>query len=199
MNSSADTSGSMGLPLMNASTLRAVIRSTASPEVSRHGLLEQVADVVDRVDLADPSERLLRVRKDLMHHCHVAAVRLVLVDAGHDGQRELLPEDVRQLEIAVSRLCDLITDLRLGVTDELGVAAAIKALADRIGRHGFAIDVNVELAMGPLGEIDHHPPEIETASTVSFKRHSRTPLSTGRARRVIVGVISTGPDRRDHS
>ena len=39
---------------------------------------------------------------------NLTAVRLMLVDAGQDGQQELLPEAVRRLEITIGSVYDLM-------------------------------------------------------------------------------------------
>ena len=40
----------------------------------------------------------------------------------------------------------LITDLRPAALDEIGVQAALEALAERSQRHGIEVDVNIQLA-----------------------------------------------------
>jgi signal transduction histidine kinase len=62
-----------------------------------------------------------------------------------DGLTTAVGQAVDQLEEAISNLRALITDLRPAALDELGVTAAIEALAERSGRHDIEVDVSVEL------------------------------------------------------
>jgi signal transduction histidine kinase len=60
---------------------------------------------------------------------------------------DLLAEAVDQLEGEIATLRALITELRPAALDELGLPAAIAALADRSGRLGVAVDVDVDPAL----------------------------------------------------
>ena len=57
---------------------------------------------------------------------------------------ELLTQAVEQLDGEIATLRGLITELRPAALDELGLPAAITALADRSARLGLAVDVDVE-------------------------------------------------------
>jgi signal transduction histidine kinase len=60
---------------------------------------------------------------------------------------DLLGEAVDQLDGEIATLRALITELRPAALDELGLPAAIAALADRSGRLGVAVDVDVDPAL----------------------------------------------------
>jgi signal transduction histidine kinase len=81
----------------------------------------------------------------------LSAVRIGLSTARRSGPGELpgaVTRAVEQLEESIHNLRALITDLRPAALDELGVSAAIEALAERAGRHAIAVDVSVELVDG---------------------------------------------------
>ena len=79
----------------------------------------------------------------------LSALRISLSGARRSEAQEALAEAVTsavgQLEEAISNLRALITDLRPAALDELGLVAAIEALAERTGRHQMQVDVSVEL------------------------------------------------------
>jgi signal transduction histidine kinase len=62
------------------------------------------------------------------------------------GLDQAVARAIEQIEESIANLRALITDLRPAALDELGVAAAIEALAERNARHGVEVDVSVELA-----------------------------------------------------
>jgi signal transduction histidine kinase len=61
---------------------------------------------------------------------------------------------VEQLEVDITSLRALITELRPAALDQLGLEPALLALADRVGRTGLEVDCQVELAYddGQAGE-----------------------------------------------
>jgi signal transduction histidine kinase len=61
----------------------------------------------------------------------------------------LLGEAVDQLDGEIATLRALITELRPAALDELGLPAAVAALADRSARMGLEVDVDVDLGDGP--------------------------------------------------
>jgi signal transduction histidine kinase len=67
----------------------------------------------------------------------------------------LLSDAVGQLDQEIATLRGLITELRPAALDELGLHAAVTALADRSRRLGLEVDVDVETpADGPLADDD---------------------------------------------
>jgi two-component system, NarL family, sensor histidine kinase DevS len=57
-------------------------------------------------------------------------------------------ETIAGLQQEIVNLRSLITDLRPAALDELGIEAALAALARRAGRNGLAVELTVELADG---------------------------------------------------
>ena len=99
----------------------------------------------------------------------LAALRLSLGAARHVGTREALDaavgDAVRRLEDEIGSLRALITDLRPAALDEFGVEGALEALAERVGRNGLRVDLQVDL---PGGRRDgagagRHTAELESA------------------------------------
>jgi signal transduction histidine kinase len=98
---------------------------------------------------------------------------------------------VDQLEEAISNLRALITDLRPAALDELGIKAAIEALAERTARHDVEIDVNVELAY----EHTQHTRltgELETAVYRIIQEALTNAIKHGHAKRAVVEVREQG-------
>ncbi len=62
------------------------------------------------------------------------------------GLEQAVTQAVEQIEESIANLRALITDLRPAALDELGVKAALEALAERNARHGIEVDVDIELA-----------------------------------------------------
>ena len=81
----------------------------------------------------------------------LAALKLLLATvriARDDPERERqLQQAAERIDVAVRGLRDLITDLRPAALDELGLSAALEALAERVGSGGaLSVDLHVDLA-----------------------------------------------------
>ena len=80
----------------------------------------------------------------------LAALRLMLTRAAGD-ERGLVADAVSRLDIDIENLRAIITDLRPAALDEIGLAAALGALIERVrAQTGIAIDAEVELGDEPL-------------------------------------------------
>jgi len=97
----------------------------------------------------------------------LAAVRMALTSQlrGRDPERmaHVIVEAVRQLDAEISDLRSLITELRPAALDELGVKAALEALADRARRTGLEVHLRINLAYEDGRQPDRHTAELETA------------------------------------
>ena len=96
---------------------------------------------------------------------------------------------VEQLEETIANLRGLITDLRPAALDELGVAAAIEALAERTARHGLAVDTNVDLAWERGERPSRLPAELETVVYRLVQEALTNAVKHGHARRAVVEVV----------
>jgi signal transduction histidine kinase len=92
-------------------------------------------------------------------------LRLVLSSArrSHDpgALAEAVDQALEQLGVDITSLRSLITDLRPGALDQLGLEPALLALVERVRRTGLEVECQIELA----GEHDRHSdrlvPELE--------------------------------------
>jgi len=74
-----------------------------------------------------------------------------------------LSEAVEQLDTEITSLRGIISDVRPASLDELGPAAALEALADRIRTGGVEVDLSVDLDFEAGRRPTRHDPEVETA------------------------------------
>jgi signal transduction histidine kinase len=122
----------------------------------------------------------------------MSALRIGLSGAARSDQlpavKQAVHNAVAQLEETIANLRALITDLRPAALDELGVQAAIEALAERNGRHGIDVDVNVELASEHGARPARHTPELETALYRIVQEALTNAHKHGNARRAVVEV-----------
>jgi signal transduction histidine kinase len=99
----------------------------------------------------------------------LAGLRMLLSGARRSGDPARLAEAVDDaLEIitgGVANLRALIADLRPGVLDELGLAAALESLAERAANQlEVDVELDVRLAAGRSDEPTRLPPEIESVA-----------------------------------
>lgn len=122
----------------------------------------------------------------------LSALRIGLSAAERSQQPELLARTVRsateQLEESIASLRALITDLRPAALDELGVTAAIEALAERSARREIEVDVDVDLAYERGLQRTRLTPELE-ATLYRIVQEALTNASKhGGARRAVVEI-----------
>jgi signal transduction histidine kinase len=133
---------------------------------------------------------------------------MVLIDTVRgSGRPEALGEVVdrvaESLEATIAGLNRMISELRPAALDELGVAAAVAALADRRRTDEFAVDVAIDLDYESGREADRLAPEVESAiyrvvqealaNVVKHAHASRAEITVVEAEgRVIVEVRDDG-------
>jgi len=97
----------------------------------------------------------------------LAHLRLLLASAQRRGTVEALRGAVEsglaQLEVDITNLRSLITELRPAALDELGTEAAVRALAERLLRTGVEVAVSIDLAYEAGRAAERHTPELEVA------------------------------------
>jgi signal transduction histidine kinase len=120
----------------------------------------------------------------------LSALRVGLSTAKRSGKPEALEQAVAtaidHLEEGITNLRALITDLRPASLDELGAAAAIQALCERVERHGIDVDVSVELAYEQGTMTTRHLPEVETALYRIVQEALTNAAKHGQAKRAVV-------------
>jgi signal transduction histidine kinase len=119
-------------------------------------------------------------------------LRLVLAAAQRSREPEAMAAAVSQamgqLEFDITNLRTLITDLRPATLDQLGIEAAIRALADRLTRSGLDVDVSVDLAY-EQGRAEARPnPQLETAVYRIVQEALTNATKHGHAKRAIIEV-----------
>jgi signal transduction histidine kinase len=122
----------------------------------------------------------------------LSALRIGLSAAARSDRPEALGQAVGQsidhLEEAIANLRALITDLRPAALDELGVPAALEALAERTRRRGVEVDVSVELAYEQGREPARHVGELETALYRIVQEALSNAAGHGKAKRAVVEI-----------
>ena len=91
----------------------------------------------------------------------------------------------------MSGLRALITELRPPVLDELGLKAAIEALADRAGTNGLIVDAAVELAYESGRANQRHTSELEITTYRIVQEALTNAVKNGHATRGVVEVIES--------
>ena len=96
----------------------------------------------------------------------LAAIRLRLSSAQRIATPEAIEaaarEAIRQIDLEIGNLRSLITELRPAALDELGVGAAIEALAERARERGLGVETRVELHFEAGRETTRLSRDIET-------------------------------------
>jgi signal transduction histidine kinase len=122
----------------------------------------------------------------------LSALRIGLSGAARsedlDTVKQAVGRAVDQLEEAITNLRALITDLRPAALDELGVQAAVEALAERSGRNGIEVDVSIELAYEQGLEPTRPVPELETALYRIVQEALTNASKHGQASRAVVEI-----------
>jgi signal transduction histidine kinase len=122
----------------------------------------------------------------------LSALRIGLSSARRAEQPEALPaavgQAIEQLDEAIANLRALITDLRPAALDELGVKAAIEALAERSSRHDIDVDVSIELAYEQGTQSTRLADELETALYRIVQEALTNAVRHGHAKRAVVEI-----------
>lgn len=120
----------------------------------------------------------------------MGALRLALSAAGRSRELEPLRGAVvqaaEQLEETIADLRALITDLRPAALDQLGLEAAIEALAERSARHGIVVDLSICLEGGPQDGRLHN--ELETTLYRVVQEALTNASKHGGAKRAMVEI-----------
>jgi signal transduction histidine kinase len=125
----------------------------------------------------------------------LAGLRLVLAGARRTGGPQVLEDAVTQaigdLDVGISNLRALVTDLRPAALDDLGLAAAVEALCERASRRGLEIDHSIELAYEQGREPTRHTAELETAIYRTIQEAVTNASKHGHATRAVIETLET--------
>jgi signal transduction histidine kinase len=118
----------------------------------------------------------------------LANVRLMLAAGQRAAEPAALRDGIEQLEADIATLRALITELRPAALDQLGIDAAIRALAERRARSGLQVDVSIELAWQREQCSERHIPELETAVYRTVQEALTNATKHGHAERAVVEI-----------
>jgi signal transduction histidine kinase len=104
------------------------------------------------------------------------------------GLDQAVARAIEQIEESIANLRALITDLRPAALDELGVEAAIEALAERNARHGLEVDVSIELADAQGSAPQRLSGELESALYRLIQEALTNAAKHGNASRAVVEI-----------
>ena len=95
-----------------------------------------------------------------------------------EAMRRALARSNRHVEGIIAGLQGLITELRPAALDQLGIAAAVEVLVERVQSRGaLEVELDIDLAYDAGREPTRHTPELE--ATVYRRTSSSTPKRPG--------------------
>jgi signal transduction histidine kinase len=172
-----------------------LLESFAASAATAVAMAQTIASERQRQRLAAAEDERQRWARELHDDTlqSLGALRTAWSLAGRSARtteifEEVVHESVSQIDEAIANLRALITDLRPAALDELGVEAAIGALAERSARHGLEVDVSVELLPGENGRRTRHTIELETALYRVAQEALTNATKHGEARRAVIEI-----------
>ncbi|HET6506079.1 MAG TPA: GAF domain-containing protein [Baekduia sp.] len=176
-----------------------LLESFAASAATAVATAQNVALEQRRMRLAATEEERRRWARELHDETlqSLAALRLGLSAARRakddpaalDG---LLGDAVSQLDGEIATLRALITELRPPALDELGLAAAVAALAERSGQLGLEVDVDVDLGSDDGDDGAGRDPEGEIVVYRIIQEALNNARKHGAARRAVATVARDG-------
>jgi signal transduction histidine kinase len=122
----------------------------------------------------------------------LSALQIRLSSARRNGGPEVLAqavdEAVEYLQAGIADLRALITDLRPAALDELGVEAALQALAERAEHRGIEVDASIDLAYEQGRARSRPVPELEVALYRIVQEALSNAAKHGHAARAVIEV-----------
>ena len=126
----------------------------------------------------------------------LGSLRLTLSSSRRSGDTAVLAAAVEQaleqLDLDITTLRALITELRPAALDQLGLEPALQALIDRAGRGGVEVTCDVSLAYERGDAPDRFAAELETGVYRIVQEALTNAAKHGEATRVAVSVIEDG-------
>ena len=123
----------------------------------------------------------------------LGSLRLMLSGARRAGSAETMTDvigkSLEQLDIDITTLRGLITELRPAALDQLGLEPAVLALLDRIRAGGLAVDARVDLDSVPGRASERLTADVETAAYRIVQEALTNASKHGAATQVAVELI----------
>jgi signal transduction histidine kinase len=123
---------------------------------------------------------------------NLSALQIRLSNARRVGRAEALTaaveEAVEYLQAGIADLRALITDLRPAALDELGVEAALQALAARAQSRGIEVDASIDLDYEQGRAAARHIPELEVALYRIVQEALNNAAKHGQAARAVLEI-----------
>ncbi|HTU98816.1 MAG TPA: GAF domain-containing sensor histidine kinase, partial [Solirubrobacteraceae bacterium] len=123
-------------------------------------------------------------------------LRLVLSGSRRSGDPEVVSAAVdqalEQLELDITTLRALITELRPAALDQLGLEPALMALVDRVRRGGLEVDAEVSLAYERGEEPERQTADLETGVYRLVQEALTNAAKHGEATRATVSMVEDG-------
>ncbi|WP_445151258.1 GAF domain-containing protein [Baekduia sp. Peel2402] len=177
---------------------RRLLESFAASAATAVATAQNVALEQRRLRLAATEEERRRWARELHDETlqSLAALRLGLSAARRAKDDPatldaLLGDAVSQLDGEIATLRALITELRPAALDELGLAAAVSALAERSANFGLEVDVDVDLGVGGPG-LAERDAECEIVIYRIIQEALNNARKHGDARRAVATVAREG-------
>ncbi len=171
-----------------------LLEAFASSAATAVATAQSAAFEVGRQRLAATEDERRRWARELHDETlqSLAALRIGLSAARRKGGLDVLDAAVAagisSLEDGISSLRALVTDLRPGALDDLGLEAAIEALCERARGHGLDVDFSTDLAYEHHRMTTRHTSELETAIYRISQEALTNASKHGHARRVMVEI-----------
>ncbi len=191
------TSGSLSYPwndVVTAAAFTVLIAGVIGPELALAGSDRLRVSRHEVVNAREDERR--RMRRDLHDGLgpEMAGIALqlsVVADRAEDPQaRRMLEAVQQQLRGATRQVRDLVDELRPAALDELGLAAALNALAER---QSPAFEAGIDVTLGSLPEL---PAAVEVAAYLICAEALTNAARHSGATRGAVALEIVGPDLR---
>ncbi|HEY7953299.1 MAG TPA: GAF domain-containing protein [Solirubrobacteraceae bacterium] len=180
-------------PRFNADDQR-LLEAFAASAATAVATAQSVASEHHRQRLSAAEGERARWARDLHDETlqSLSALQIRLSNARRVGKPEAMAQAVEEaveyLQAGIADLRALITDLRPAALDELGVEAALLALAERAQQRGIEVDVSIDLAYEQGRANARHTPELEVALYRIVQEALSNAAKHGHAARAVVEI-----------
>lgn len=172
-----------------------ILEGFASGAATAVATAQQVSEQVLRRSIEASERERARWARELHDETlqEFAALKVLLSSARRNPSEDVIVEAVEQIEMSITGLRHLITELRPAALDDYGLGAALDALVERVGRTtGMDVSANVSLAFEAGTASSRHDPDIENALYRLVQEALTNAARHARAETVTVTVTEDG-------